>query len=190
MCEQDRVDNLLRSVQHYVRHFKDDTTFALIGGGPDQQRLQQLSSSMGLSSVVHFTGRVSDEVLWSYFSTADVCVDPDPFTVEQSFHDEQDHRVYGFRPPHCRLSYCWSTTARRKVPLFTSLPMTPSHTQVTIRELLKDTARRETMSAFGRERFLNALCWENSCKQLLPAYESLLGSQATETAQPARNAHS
>ena len=58
----------------------DDTLFAFVGGGPDQPRMKAMAEEMDLGPVVHFTGRIPDEQLWAYLSTADVCVDPDPFT--------------------------------------------------------------------------------------------------------------
>ena len=101
MCEQDGVDHLLRAIRHYIDTYDRDTCFALIGGGPDQQRMKEMAGEMGLNEWIYFTGRVSDELLWRYLATADLCVDPDPLTgMEQFVNHEQDHRVYGIRQTH------------------------------------------------------------------------------------------
>ena len=80
MCEQDGVIHLLHAIQTYRTIAPDDTLFAFVGGGPDQPRMKAMAEQMGLGPVVHFTGRIPDEQLWAYLSTADLCVDPDPFT--------------------------------------------------------------------------------------------------------------
>jgi glycosyltransferase involved in cell wall biosynthesis len=42
--------------------------------------MKSMAEQLGLGPVVYFTGRIPDEQLWAYLSTADVCVDPDPST--------------------------------------------------------------------------------------------------------------
>ena len=44
------------------------------------KRLQRLNHEMGLESFVEFTRRVSDHDLCRYLSSADVCLDPDPYS--------------------------------------------------------------------------------------------------------------
>jgi glycosyltransferase involved in cell wall biosynthesis len=80
MCEQDGVAHLLSAIQSYCKTASDDTLFAFVGGGPDQPRMKAMAEQMGLGPAVYFTGRIPDEQLWAYLSTADLCVDPDPFT--------------------------------------------------------------------------------------------------------------
>ncbi|MEZ4617226.1 MAG: glycosyltransferase [Caldilineaceae bacterium] len=81
MCTQDGVDYMLKAAQTLItKHGRQDLKFVLMGGGPDLQRLRQMKSEMGLDGYVDFTGRVSDTDLCRYLSTADICIDPDPFT--------------------------------------------------------------------------------------------------------------
>ena len=99
MCDQDGVDHLLRAIQHYRTTAPDDTLFAFVGGGPDQPRMKSLAEEMNLGPVTHFTGRIPDEQLWTYLSTADpVRRSRSIHRVEQSIHDEQDHRIHGVWP--------------------------------------------------------------------------------------------
>ena len=102
MCEQDGVDHLLRAVQHYRAITPDDTLFALrrrwARSTPHEGHGRRDGAGRG-SSILR--AAVPDEQLWTYLSTADVCVDPDPFTgVEQHVHHEQDYRVHGVRAAH------------------------------------------------------------------------------------------
>ncbi len=81
MCPQDGIDYLLRAIQVITRDMQRvDVKFVLMGGGPSLEELQQLNSKLGLDLKVVFTGRVSDDDLCRYLSTADICLDPDPYT--------------------------------------------------------------------------------------------------------------
>jgi len=80
MCEQDGLDHLLHTIAEYRATYGEDTLFAFIAGGPDRQRMMDMAQRMGLAESTHFTGRISDQELWRYLSTADVCVDPVPLT--------------------------------------------------------------------------------------------------------------
>jgi len=79
MCVQDGVDHLLRSIKHFQGTYENDSHFVLIGGGPDQRRMREMAEDLELNNGITFTGRIPDEELWTYLSTADVCVDPDPW---------------------------------------------------------------------------------------------------------------
>ena len=79
MAPQDGVDYLIRSIGHVVHdHRRDDIQFVLIGGGDSFEDLRTLAGELRLDGAVHFTGRVSDDDLQRYLSSADVCVAPDP----------------------------------------------------------------------------------------------------------------
>ena len=67
-------------MQTYRTIAPEDTIFAFCGGGPDQPRMKAMAEEMGLGPAVHFTGEFQTDELWDYLSTADLCVDPDPFT--------------------------------------------------------------------------------------------------------------
>ena len=78
--KQDGIDYLLRAVKVYSGEYTRDTLFAIIGAGPRQVAMQRLCRELNLESSVVFTGRISDQHLGSYLATADICVDPDPWT--------------------------------------------------------------------------------------------------------------
>lgn len=81
MCEQDGVDRLLYAIRFVINRLgRHDIKFVLLGGGASLDNLQRLNREFKLEQYVHFTGRVSDHDLCRYLSTADACVDPDPYT--------------------------------------------------------------------------------------------------------------
>lgn len=174
MCRQDGVDSLLRSIQIYKCDGNDDTQFTLIGSGPEKDRLRKLATEMDLDDTVKFTGYISDEVLISYLSTADVCVDPDPWTEWSNMstmnkiieymalgrpivaYDMVEHRYSAqggavYVAANDEEQYAWE-----------------------IRKLLLDPDKREEMSLKNTERFINEISWDSSQASLLSIYSRLL----------------
>ena len=83
---QDGVDYFIRALDRLINELGYSNVLAIIiGKGDAVEDLQRLSRALKLDSHIWFTGRVSDEDLIRYLSTADVCVDPDP---SNSFNDQ------------------------------------------------------------------------------------------------------
>jgi glycosyltransferase involved in cell wall biosynthesis len=175
MCEQDGVDYLLRAVLHYKEtHGSDDTLFAFIGGGPDQPRMRSMADDMGLSEMVHFTGRVSDEVLKCYLATADICVDPDPLTAWSDLSTMNKMIEYlAFGRPVVAFSLREHRNTAADCAVFVK-PNDEPGMAVAIRDLLLDEERRAALSQDGQRRFREILAWENSEKELIDRYSALL----------------
>jgi glycosyltransferase involved in cell wall biosynthesis len=54
----------------------DGPLLAIVGAGPDRDRLERLAQNLGISSNVRFVGRVTEEQLPSWYLAADVSVVP------------------------------------------------------------------------------------------------------------------
>ncbi len=105
MSVQDGVDRVVWTA-HHLRKLRNaqDVLFALIGRGDCWNQLQELAGSLGLNGTVQFTGRISDEALLQYLSTADVCIAPGPaHSSKPHVHYEQDHGIHGMREADCFL---------------------------------------------------------------------------------------
>lgn len=174
MCEQDGVDHLLHAVRHYSSCNEKDTLFAFVGGGPDQPRMKALAGQMGLADWVHFTGRVSDQILWEYLAAADIGVDPDPWTEWSNLSTMNKIVEYmAFGIP----IVAFDLTEHRRSAQDAALYVTPNddiELSRQIRGLLLDRDRRHLMSACARRRFLENLAWEHAEGHLIAAYSSLL----------------
>jgi glycosyltransferase involved in cell wall biosynthesis len=177
MCEQDGVDHLLHAIQAYRTLAPDDTLFAFVGGGPDQPRMKAMAEEMGLGSVCHFTGRVPDEQLWTYLSTADVCVDPDPLTEWSDMSTMNKIIEYmAFGRPIVAFDLTENRRSAESAAVYVEGNDDVAMARA-IRELLLDVERRQTMSQFGRTRFREELAWENSEQRLIATYRHLLDRQ-------------
>jgi glycosyltransferase involved in cell wall biosynthesis len=179
MGEQDGVDHLLRAIQTYRTIAPDDTLFVFVGGGPDQPRMKALASQMGLDPVVHFTGRIPDEELCTYLSTADVGVDPDPITEFNNLCTMNKIVEYmAFGLPIVAFDLMEHRRSAEAAAVYIS-ENDDAAMGGAIRELLLDENKRETMSEFGRQRFRELLAWENSEQHLIAAYEQLFDRRLT-----------
>jgi len=173
---QDGVDYLLRAVRIYNRSYVDDTLFVIIGEGPSQRDMQRLAAELELTDCVRFTGRISDEQLCSYLSTADVCVDPDPlneFTNVSTMNKIIEYMSLG------KPIIAFDLLEHRRSALEAAHYIEPNDVTkfaTGIRELLEDEQRRERMSKFAKDRFQHILAWEVSEENLVRAYNELLNS--------------
>jgi glycosyltransferase involved in cell wall biosynthesis len=173
MGEQDGVDHLLRAIQTYLTMAADDTLFVFVGGGPEQPGMKALAEQMGLGEAVYFTGRIPDGQLWSYLSTADVCVDPDPITEFNNLCTMNKIIEYmAFGRPIVAFDLMEHRRSAESGAVYVSENDDAALGRA-IRDLLLDPERRETMSRFSRQRFREVLAWENSEQRLIAAYQQL-----------------
>jgi glycosyltransferase involved in cell wall biosynthesis len=182
MCSQDGVDHLLDAIRIYRRTHGKDTLFTLVGGGPEQQRMKEMARSNGLEDVVEFTGRIPDEDLWSYLSTADLCVDPDPLTEWSNLSTMNKIIEYmAFGRPIVAFDLAEHRRSADQAALYVKANDNFEFAGA-IRDLLSDEARRGALSQIARQRFCEHLAWENSEKELLAIYQALLSPDAVANA--------
>jgi glycosyltransferase involved in cell wall biosynthesis len=181
MCEQDGVAHMLHAVQIYRTIAPDDTLFAFCGGGPDQPRMKTMAEEMGLGPVSHFTGRIPDETLWEYLSTADVCIDPDPLTEWSNMSTMNKMIEYmAFGRPIVAFDLLENRRTAQSASVYIGGNDDAAMGRA-VRELLLDPERRQAMSEFGRRRFWDELAWEHSEQRLVATYRQLLEGKAPES---------
>ena len=174
MCEQDGVIHLLHAIETYRKIAPDDTLFAFVGGGPDQPRMKAMAEQMGLGPVVHFAGRIPDEQLWAYLSTADACVDPDPLTEWSNMSTMNKIIEYmAFGRPIVAFDLLEHRRSAESAAVYVEGNDDAAMGRA-IRELLLDKERRQMMSNFARKRFREKLTWEDSEPRLIATYRLLL----------------
>lgn len=176
MCPQDGVDYLLRSAEHIIRHNgRKDIQFIFIGGGPAMPQMQKLASEMGLDTWVRFTGRISDADLCRYLSTADVCVDPDPYTEwsnQSTMNKIMEYMV--FSKPIVAFDLRENHFSGQEAAVYAK-PNDEQEMAGLILDLIEDTEQRRRMGDYGRNRVETELSWEHSVPHLLKAYRAAVG---------------
>jgi glycosyltransferase involved in cell wall biosynthesis len=174
MGPQDGVDYLLRATELITKNRgRNDILFVLIGAGDSFNDLKKLSTELGLQEHILFTGRIPDEELVRYLSTADVCVSPDPkneLNDNSTMNKIMEYMAMG------KAVVSFDLKETRFSAGEAALYAKPNDTQDfsnKILELLNDEKRREEMGKYGRKRVEDELDWNHTKKELIKAYQSV-----------------
>ncbi len=171
MCPQDGVDYLLRAIRHYRNALgRDDARFVLMGGGPALEELKSLKEKLQLDGAVEFTGRVSDHDLCRYLSTADLCVDPDPWSEwadKSTMNKIMEYMAFG--KPIVAFDLTEARVSAGQAARFVR-PNDEAEFAKAMAELLDDPDRRRQMGEYGLRRVRERLAWDYSKRILQEAY--------------------
>jgi glycosyltransferase involved in cell wall biosynthesis len=175
MCAQDGVDHLLEAAKYVIFEKKRrDVKFILLGGGPELERLMNLSYKIGLEPYVEFKGRVSDYELSQYLSTADICLDPDPYSDwadKSTMNKIMEYMAFG--KPIVAFDLGEHRYSAQEAAIYAE-PNDVVDFADKIITLLDDGVRRNLMGNIGYERIINELAWAHQKPTLLAAYAKLI----------------
>jgi glycosyltransferase involved in cell wall biosynthesis len=175
MGPQEGLDLLLDSIEHIVKQQKrNDTLFVFIGAGTELPRLKALAAQKGLESFIRFTGRIPDDELAAYLSTADVCVAPDP---KNPMNDKSTmNKIFEYMA-HARPVVLYDLTEGRRSAGDAALyarPNDPQDFAAQIVKLLDSEPLRRELGARGRRRIEEGLNWDAEKQRLVQAYAAAL----------------
>ncbi len=142
-----------------------------MGAGSELPKLKRLAVEKGLSSLVHFTGRILDEEVAAYLSTADVCVAPDPknpMNDKSTMNKVLEYMAYG------RPVVLFDLTEGRRAAGDGALyarPNDPADFAEKIIQLLDSDSLRQQLGEAGWQRIRDQLNWEIQRQELLKAYK-------------------
>jgi glycosyltransferase involved in cell wall biosynthesis len=175
MGPQEGVDLLIESAAHLINEKnRRDVSFVMIGGGSEIPRLKAQAAERGIAPFVTFTGRISDEELAAYLSTADVCAAPDP---KNPMNDKSTMNKILEYMAHARPVVLFDLTEGRRSAGDAALyarPNDPVDFAEQILKLLDSEPLRRQLGELGRRRIEEKLNWEIEKKSLLAAYEAAL----------------
>lgn len=174
MCKQDGVDYLLRAIRLLIDRGRRDISFVLMGGGPELEELRQLNRELRLEAYVTLTGRVSDHDLCRYLSSADLGLDPDPYTAwadMSTMNKIMEYMAFGL--PIVAFDLREHRYSAQGAAVY-ARPNAIEHFADLIEELLADPERRAAMGRVGLERVRSELAWDYSKPPLLEAYRTAL----------------
>lgn len=173
MGPQDGVDYALRALARLRdEQGRTDWHAAFVGAGDAFDDMVRLSHELGLSDFVDFTGRIPDEDLLRYLSTADVCLSPDPLNPLNDVSTMNKVMEYmAMARPIVSFDLREAKVSAGEAAVYAP-PNDESEFAKLIAVLLDDPAERGRMGEIGRARVAGPLSWENSRKSLLAAYEA------------------
>jgi glycosyltransferase involved in cell wall biosynthesis len=175
--QQEGLDLLLEVVDHLVRTGgRNDIQFVVCGGGPVLDEIRSDAARRGLDDYVTFTGRCSDEDLFSALSAADVCVNPDRPTAmndKSTMNKIMEYMALG--KPIVQFDLTEGRFSAREASLYARCT-DPTDFADKIVELLGDPMRRAEMGRFGKQRVRSELAWSHEAPKLLTVYDALFDS--------------
>ncbi|WP_285564140.1 glycosyltransferase family 4 protein [Streptomyces sp. RTGN2] len=171
MGPQDGVDYALRALAKLRDELgRTDWHAVFVGSGDAFDAMVELSGRLGLDGQVQFTGRISDEDLVRYLSTADVCLSPDPHNPlndVSTMNKVLEYMAMG-RPV---VSF---DLREARVSAGDAAVYAPANDEAEfarlIALLMDDPELRARMGKTGQERIGGELSWRNSQRSLLAAY--------------------
>ena len=176
MGKQDGVDGVIRAAKHVVDTLgRRDVLFALIGTGECLYDLQTLTRQSGLDAFVRFPGRISDELLLDYLSTADVCLAPDPPDLMNQLSTMTKIMEYmACERPIVSFDLLETRRSAGDAAVYVE-GGDPRAFAEALDALLQDPIRREEMGRVGLERSMHLVGLDRSQGALLDAYSRMLG---------------
>ncbi|MBT3153861.1 glycosyltransferase family 4 protein [Streptomyces sp. CHD11] len=171
MGPQDGVDYALRALAKLRDEVgRTDWHAVFVGGGDTFEAMVELSRTLGLDEQVRFTGRIPDEDLVRYLSTADVCLSPDPLNPlndVSTMNKVLEYMVMG--RPLVSFDLKEARVSAGDAALYAPADDESEFARL-IALLLDDPEQRARMGKIGQERINGPLAWRNSQASLLAAY--------------------
>ncbi|MDT7799946.1 MAG: hypothetical protein QOI78_3379 [Actinomycetota bacterium] len=177
MGPQDGVDYALRALAKLRDEVgRTDWHAVFVGSGDAFDDMVALSAKLGLANQVEFTGRISDEDLVRYLSTADVCLSPDPLNPLNDVSTMNKVMEYmAMSKPIVSFELREARVSAGDAAVYAPANDEAEFAALVSR-LLDDPEERVRMGKLGQARVAGPLSWENSAKALIAAYEHALGS--------------
>jgi glycosyltransferase involved in cell wall biosynthesis len=185
---QDGVDYLLRSLRHLLYVLKrSDFHCVIMGTGDSLQDLRDLAGRLELNGCVELTGFVSDEDLQANLAAADICVDPDPSSPLNDVSTWIKIMEYmASAKPIVTFDLKETRFSARDAAIYVK-PNNESQFAEAIAHLMDQPELQKEMGVYGRRRVEDELQWARVGKNLLTAYETLLGRQMKSSCEAHRD---
>ena len=179
MGAQDGVDLFIDAMADLVNaRGRGDVQAVIVGSGTEADALRARARAAGLDDHVTFTGFLSGDDLLAAFSTFDVGVIPDPkngYNDKISMNKHFEYMTLGI--PFVQ----FDLTEARRIADNCSLcarDNSPSDLAIQLGRLIDDEALRSALARKGQARARVLLDWNRESRQLIAAYEKVLGKKA------------
>jgi len=175
MAVQDGVDYLIRACRYLVFTKKrTDFQFVLAGAGDEFENLKSLSKKLGIENYINFTGRIPDNQVIEILSTADVCVDPDPFNPLNNLSTMNKIMEYMVcRSPIVSFNLKEAKFSAGEAALYVKNNSVEALGEGIIK-IVQDKSLANKMAEFGYNRAVKKLSWQSQERKLLETYKYVL----------------
>jgi glycosyltransferase involved in cell wall biosynthesis len=170
MGPQDGIDLFVRAARSIANELPGEVRFVAIGDGSERPRARRMAAELGLDAEVDFPGRLSDDLVRSVLSTADLAIGPDPkngFNELCTMNKTLEYMAMGL--PVVSFDLTETRVSAGEAGVY-AVPNDPADLARRAVEVLTSPDRGQALGAAGRTRVEGPLSWENSRSELLRAY--------------------
>jgi glycosyltransferase involved in cell wall biosynthesis len=166
MGRQDRAEDVVRAAHRLAQvHGRGDVAVALLGDGECLDDLHRLATGLGLDDMVHFTGWVDEETVFTYLATADVGIDT---SLQPEVTPVKALEYLAFAVP----LVAFDLPETRRLAEGAALLVRPGNVDdvaAAVVRLLDDPGLRQRLGRTGRGRVDRFFAWENQTTTYLTA---------------------
>ncbi len=167
---QDRVDLVLRSIDHLVHGLgRDDCEFAIIGAGEYLPTARALARELDLDSWVRFTGDLNPDDVFRYLATADLGLDAS-LQVDVSPVKAMEYMAFGL--PMVAFDLPETRVLTEGAAAYAKAGDVRAHA-CAISALLDDPERRDEFGLAGRARVWDEVAWDHQAVTYLQMIDRL-----------------
>jgi glycosyltransferase involved in cell wall biosynthesis len=171
MGRQDRLDLLLRSIDHVVHDIgRQDCEFVIIGDGECLAEARALASELGLDDWVYFTGWLPEDQVFRYLATADLGLDAS-LQAEVSPVKAMEYMAFGV--PFVSFDLLQTREISGGAAAYAEPGDVGAHGRA-IDRLLADVTQRKELGTTGAARIRDELAWEKQARGYLLVVGELL----------------
>ena len=164
-----------KGVEYLIRAFKEvEGNLIIIGSGPLEEELKELSSTLGLSNKVSFVPPVSDEDLSAYYHACDVFILPSVARSEAYGLVQMEAMTCGKVVVSTELGTGTSFVNEDGKTGFVVPPKNPQSLAEALNRLLKGRALREKMGKYAQKRVFASFTSEKMVQKVVEIYREVL----------------
>jgi len=176
---QDRVDLLLRSIDHLVHGLgRDDCEFAIIGTGEYLPTARALAQELDLGKWVEFTGQLDPDDVFRYLATADLGLDAS-LQIDVSPVKAMEYMAFGL--PVVTFDLPETRVLTEGAAMYAKAGDVVGHA-CAINALLDDAERRREFGQAGRAKVWDEVAWDHQAAVYLKMINRLCASAARQYA--------
>jgi glycosyltransferase involved in cell wall biosynthesis len=175
MGPQDGVDLVIDTIQYVttVRN-RRDISFSVLGKGDEWERLRSKVRELDLEDFVYMPGRVTDNELFEYLSTADVGLSadpPGPLNNVSTMNKTMEYMAFGV--PVLAFNLKETRFSAQDSAIYVDSPTPEAYGDALLR-ILDDADLLVRLGTSGRQRATQVLDWKFQAQQYLSVFERVV----------------
>jgi glycosyltransferase involved in cell wall biosynthesis len=183
--QQDGVDVLIRAISVINTQLGSNAVqYVLMGAGPYYDNIVAYAKSCGVSDQITFTGRADNDMICRVLSTADLAVDPCPYSSHANVSTATKIMEYMFFSLPVVAFDLLETRRSGDDSICYARRSDEAHFSQLLVELLGDQERRRVLGRAARSRLESALSWRVSTRKLVTLMDDLIGRDSTAVHDP------